>query len=77
MARPIRTFLNSGVLVTAFNGPPHLREVASKTLEDRDRVFLTSRFVRLEVLPKAIFNMLSAEIHFYQSFSRALQSVEI
>ncbi|HXP83817.1 MAG TPA: PIN domain-containing protein [Bryobacteraceae bacterium] len=78
MTRPIRTFLDSGVLIAAFNGPSHLREMALKTLEDPDRVFLTSRFVRLEVLPKAIFNRRSAEIHFYEKyFARAVTAREI
>ena len=48
--RPVRTFLDSGVLLTAFNGVPHLRERALRVLEDRQRVFLSSPFVRHEVL---------------------------
>ena len=68
MVRPIRTFLDSGVLIAAFNGPSHLREVALQTLEDPDRVFLTSPFVRLEVLPKAYFNKQAAETKFYERF---------
>ena len=73
MARPIRTFLDSGVLIAAFNGPSHLRELALQTLEDPGRLFLTSLFVRLEVLPKAIFNKQAAETCFYERFfARAL-----
>ena len=68
MARPIRTFLDSGVLIAAFNGPSQLRELALQTLEDPVRLFLTSLFVRLEVLPKAIFNKQAAETRFYEGF---------
>ena len=68
MARPIRTFLDSGVLMAAFNGPSRLRELALQTLEDPGRLFLTSPFVRLEVLPKAIFNKQADETRFYERF---------
>ena len=68
MARPIRTFLDSGVLIAAFKGAPQLREMALQILEDPDRVFLTSPFVRLEMLPKAIFNKQVNETRFYEQF---------
>ena len=68
MARPIRTFIDSGVLIAAFSGPLRLSELALQALEDTDRLFLTSPFVRLEVLPKAIFNKQAAEVRFYESF---------
>jgi len=77
VVKPIRTFLDSGVLIAAFNGPSHLRELALQTLEDPGRLFLTSLFVRLEVLPKAIFNKQAAETRFYERFfegSRQLRS---
>ena len=68
MARTIRTFLDSGVLIAAFKGAPHLREMALQILEDPDRTFLTSPFVRLEMLPKAIFNKQVNETRFYEQF---------
>jgi len=68
VARPIRTFLDSGVLIAAFQGAPQLREMALQILEDADRVFLTSPFVRLEMLPKAIFNNQVNETRFYEQF---------
>jgi predicted nucleic acid-binding protein len=68
VARPIRTFLDSGVLIAAFKGAPQLREMALQILEDPDRVFLTSPFVRLEMLPKAIFNKQVNETLFYEQF---------
>ena len=72
MARPIRTFLDSGVLIAAFKGAPQLRETALQVLEDPGRVFLTSPFVRLEMLPKALFNKQANETRFYEHyFARA------
>ena len=78
MARPIRTFLDSGVLIAAFNGPTSLRETALQILEDPGRLFLTSLFVRLEVLPKAIFNKRAAETRFYETFfARAIVARDV
>jgi predicted nucleic acid-binding protein len=68
VAHAVRTFLDSGVLIAAFKGAPQLRELALRVLEDPDRVFLTSPFVRLEVLPKAIFNAQADEKRFYEQF---------
>ena len=68
MTRPVRTFIDSGILIAAFNGPLRLSELALQALEDTDRLFLTSPFVRLEVLPKAMFNKQAAEVLFYESF---------
>lgn len=51
-----RTFLDSGVLIDAFRGSAALAAAAIRILNDRDRVFLTSELVRLEVLPKALFH---------------------
>ncbi len=39
-------------------------------LEDRERIFLSSPFVRHEVLPKAIFNRQERESRFYQKYFR-------
>ncbi len=75
MPRPIRTFLDSGVLIAAFKGTPHMRESALRILEDPARVFLTSPFIRLEVLPKAVFNKQFAESRFYEQFFSQSESL--
>jgi hypothetical protein len=65
-------FLDSGVLIAAFKGAPQLRELALRIVEDPGRVFRTSPFVRLEVLPKTIFSRQTNERRFYeQYFARA------
>ena len=47
-----------------------MREPALRILEDPNRVFLSSPFLRHEVLPKAIFNKRSVECRFYRKYFR-------
>jgi hypothetical protein len=68
--RWIRTFLDSGVLITAYNGRAELRERALSILEDPQQIFLSSPFVKLEVCPKAQFNKRHLEYRFYRLYSR-------
>ena len=71
--RLIQTFLDSGVLITAYNGQPDLRERALAILEDRNRIFLSSPFVRHEVCPNTLFNRRHLEYRFYREyFQRAV-----
>jgi predicted nucleic acid-binding protein len=46
------TFIDSGVLIAAFRGRDELSERAMAVLDDPDRSFASSEFVRLEVLPR-------------------------
>ena len=64
----IRTFFDSGVLIAAARllGPD--AERALKFLEDPNRVFVTSPFVHLEVVPKAIFHKRRLERSFYDRY---------
>ena len=68
--RPTHTFLDSGVLIAAYKGSPSNEEPASLILDDPDRVFLSSPFVRHEVSPKALFNKQALEYRFYQGYFR-------
>ena len=67
----LRTFLDAGVLIAATRlaGPDSRR--ALQFLEDPNRVFLTSPFIHLEVVPKAIYNRMHLEQSFYDRFFRA------
>lgn len=67
----IRTFFDSGVLITATRFQSQDADRALKFLEDPNRIALTSPFVRLEVLPKAIFFKKHLERLFYDRISRA------
>mgnify|MGYP001577558204 CR=1 FL=1 len=72
--RPIRTYLDSGVLITAYKAEPGLREPAWRVLDDPGRRFISSPFVRLEVSPKALFNKRAGEHRFYQTYFRRAQT---
>ena len=45
---------------------------ANQILNDENREFASSRFVQLEVLPKAIFNKQQDETEFYETFFNAV-----
>jgi hypothetical protein len=70
MARPIRTFLDSGVLIAAYKGSASIEAPANNILDDPNRVFLSSPFVRHEVSPKALYNRQLDEYRFYQKYFR-------
>ena len=63
-----RTFLDSGVLISAARGTDNTAIQALQILDDSDRAFVSSIFVKLEVLPKAIYNGFHEEAVFYQSY---------
>lgn len=65
---PRRTFLDSGVLIAAARGTDEMALHALEILDDPNRVFISSIFVKLEVLPKAIYNKFVEEARFYESF---------
>ena len=64
----IRTFLDAGVLISATTGRDALFDRAWDILNDPERVFLTSEFVRLEVLPKARYFHHQEEADWYAMF---------
>ncbi len=68
----MRTFVGSGVLIAAARGEDAIAERALSFLADSTRVFVSSPFVRLEVLPKAIFNQKTVEVEFYEIFFSAV-----
>jgi predicted nucleic acid-binding protein len=61
----LKTFLDSGVLLTGWKGRDRL--AAIRLMEDPGREFYTSYLVRLELLPKAIFRRQEAEVEFYRA----------
>jgi predicted nucleic acid-binding protein len=64
----IRTFLDSGVLIAAARGKRTISNVAMQIFDDPERVYLSSDFVKLEVLPKAIYHKNTEEASFYLAF---------
>jgi predicted nucleic acid-binding protein len=67
-----KTYIDSGVLITAFQGIHSVSIRANQILNDENREFASSRFVQLEVLPKAIFNKQKNEVEFYEIFFSAV-----
>ena len=64
----IRTFLDSGILIAAARLVNPGAERALRLLDDPDRLFLTSPFVQLEVVPKAVFFKRRLERLFYDRY---------
>lgn len=50
-----KTFLDSGVLISAWQGDPARQIKALTILSDPKREFVCSPFVRLELIPKATY----------------------
>ena len=68
----IRTFIDSGVLIQAVRGEEKLANKALEILEDTNREFASSIFLKMEVLLKAIYNKKSSEVKFYQEYFDAV-----
>ncbi|OCQ99146.1 hypothetical protein BCD64_22865 [Nostoc sp. MBR 210] len=67
-----KTYIDSGVLITAFRGVESISIRANSILNDENREFVSSQFVKLEVLPKAIYNQLQNETDFYETLFNAV-----
>ncbi len=67
-----KTYIDSGVLITAFQGIQSVSIRANEILNDENREFASSRFVQLEVLPKATYNKQQDETEFYETFFSAV-----
>lgn len=68
MASRVRTYVDAGVLIAAARGEDRLSETALRVLDDPAREFVASEFLRLEVLPKAVFHQKEDEAAFYRAF---------
>ncbi|MBP0030399.1 type II toxin-antitoxin system VapC family toxin [Roseofilum sp. Guam] len=68
----IRTFVDAGVLIYAARAENEMAELALQILEDDQREFASSIFLKLEVLPKAIYHQQISEIKFYETFFDAV-----
>lgn len=67
-----KTYIDSGVLIAAFQGIQLVSIKANQILNDENREFASSQFVKLEVLPKANFNKQEDEVEFYETFFSAV-----
>ena len=65
---PRKTFVDAGVLIAAARGKDDVAVQAMEILDDPDREFVSSPFLKLEILPKPIYEKRHAEVEFYQAF---------
>jgi predicted nucleic acid-binding protein len=63
-----RTYIDSGVLIHAAKGTSSAASLSIPFISDPAREYVTSDYVRLEVLPKATFHKNAAEVAFYKGF---------
>ena len=63
-----RTFLDAGVLIAAIRGTSEIADRAMALLNNPERLFVSSDFVQLEVLPKAVYFRQEAEASFYRAY---------
>ena len=66
------TFVDAGVLIAAARGGTEQAERAMDVLDDPVREFAASHFLRLAVLPQALFHRHAAEVAFYETFFAAV-----
>ncbi len=73
----VKTYIDSGVLISAVRGTNEqwahgtkVSDVALSYLFDPLREYVTSDYVKVEVLPKCIFHGFSKERQFYEDFFR-------
>jgi hypothetical protein len=67
-----KTFVDAGVLIAAARGKDDIAAQAVKILDDPNREFVASPFLKLEVLPKAVYEKRLDEVEFYETFFNAV-----
>ena len=68
----IRTYIDAGVLIAAARGITPIAIKALEILDDPKREFVSSIFLKLEVMPKAMYHRNEAEAAFYNTFFDAV-----
>lgn len=64
----VRTYIDTGVLICALRGEKDMADYALSFLYDPLREYITSDYVKLELLPKCIFYQNQEEQQFYEAF---------
>jgi predicted nucleic acid-binding protein len=70
----LKTFLDSGVLLSAWLGNSPRSIEAKSIVADESRDFLTSDAVKLELLPKPTFEKRRAELEYYNDYFKGIVS---
>ncbi|MDP4198587.1 MAG: PIN domain-containing protein [Bacteroidota bacterium] len=64
----IRTFVDANVLIAAARAVLPESAIALRLITDSNREFVSSIFLRLEVLPKATYHRRQVEVDFYSAY---------
>lgn len=64
----IRTYIDVGVLIAAIRGEKDIANLALSFLYDPLREYVTSDYVKVELLPKCTFHKNTEETQFYEEF---------
>jgi predicted nucleic acid-binding protein len=64
----LHSFIDSGILITAARGDSPRSQLALDILADSRRIFSSSIFIKLEVLPKSVYHQQSLESEFYETY---------
>ncbi|OGP88262.1 MAG: hypothetical protein A2156_14505 [Deltaproteobacteria bacterium RBG_16_48_10] len=67
-----RTFVDAGVLIAAARGKDDVAAQAMKVLDDPNCEFVASPFLKLEILPKAVYEKRQGEVEFYEAYFDAV-----
>jgi predicted nucleic acid-binding protein len=63
-----KTFVDANILIAAWRGNAELLQKSMEIIEDIDREFIISDYLKLEVIPKPTFHGLHEEVQFMQTF---------
>jgi len=69
-----RTFIDAGILIAAARGDDDLAIRAMEVLDDPTREFVSSAFVKLEVIPQPTYNRRQEEVDFMEDFFREVRA---
>lgn len=69
----MKTFLDTGALIAAYRGEGQAAQRVLDLLDDPVRQWVTSDFVRLELLPKPTYHRREDEVTFYDAFFAVAQ----
>jgi predicted nucleic acid-binding protein len=73
----LKTFLDSGVLLTAWRGTSSPEADSARSLmADEARQFVSAENVRLELVPKPVFEKRRTEVEFYSEHFNAAAAIE-
>ena len=71
-----RTYLDTGVLIDAARGKGSRAEAALRLLRDPERVFLSSSYLDLELLPQVIKHRVREQQEFLETYLASTERIE-